>query len=56
VAAAAADRPDTAPLVLIADDNDDAREMYAIYLEHAGFRTDRGGRGWRDQRTAIWLR
>jgi CheY-like chemotaxis protein len=39
VAAAAADRPDTAPLVLIADDNDDAREMYAIYLEHAGFRT-----------------
>jgi two-component system cell cycle response regulator DivK len=27
-----------APLVLIVDDNVDAREMYAIYLEHAGFR------------------
>ena len=26
------------PLVLIVDDNLDAREMYAIYLEHAGFR------------------
>ena len=26
------------PLVLIVDDNVDAREMYAIYLEHAGFR------------------
>ena len=28
-----------APLVLIVDDNVDAREMYAIYLEHAGFRS-----------------
>jgi|SRR5215471_7615192 len=27
-----------APVVLIVDDNVDAREMYAIYLEHAGFR------------------
>jgi two-component system, cell cycle response regulator DivK len=27
-----------APLVLIVDDNVDAREMYAIYLQHAGFR------------------
>jgi CheY-like chemotaxis protein len=36
--AAAADRLETAPLVLIVDDNVDAREMYAIYLEHAGFR------------------
>ena len=27
----------TTPLVLIVDDNVDAREMYAIYLEHAGF-------------------
>ena len=27
------------PLVLIVDDNVDAREMYAIYLAHAGFRT-----------------
>jgi CheY-like chemotaxis protein len=26
------------PLVLIVDDNADAREMYALYLEHAGFR------------------
>jgi CheY-like chemotaxis protein len=25
-------------LVLIVDDNLDAREMYALYLEHAGFR------------------
>jgi len=30
--------PRPAPLVLIVDDNVDAREMYAIYLEHAGFR------------------
>jgi CheY-like chemotaxis protein len=30
--------PADAPLVLIVDDNADAREMYAIYLEHAGFR------------------
>lgn len=28
-----------APLVLIVDDNLDAREMYAMYLEHAGFRS-----------------
>jgi CheY-like chemotaxis protein len=27
-----------APLVLIVDDNLDAREMYGIYLEHSGFR------------------
>ena len=27
-----------APLVLIVDDNLDAREMYAMYLEHEGFR------------------
>jgi CheY-like chemotaxis protein len=26
------------PLVLIVDDNLDAREMYAMYLEHAGYR------------------
>jgi two-component system cell cycle response regulator DivK len=26
-----------APLVLIVDDNLDAREMYALYLQHAGF-------------------
>jgi two-component system cell cycle response regulator DivK len=32
-------RPQGSPLVLIVDDNVDAREMYAIYLEHAGFRT-----------------
>jgi two-component system, cell cycle response regulator DivK len=30
--------PRPLPLVLIVDDNVDAREMYAIYLEHAGFR------------------
>jgi len=28
-----------APLVLIVDDNVDGREMYAIYLDQAGFRT-----------------
>jgi CheY-like chemotaxis protein len=28
----------SAPLVLIVDDNLDAREMYAMYLEHEGFR------------------
>ena len=28
-----------APLVLIVDDNLDAREMYALYLEHEGFRS-----------------
>lgn len=28
-----------APLVLIVDDNLDAREMYAMYLEHEGFRS-----------------
>ena len=26
------------PLILIVDDNADAREMYALYLAHAGFR------------------
>jgi two-component system, cell cycle response regulator DivK len=31
-------RTDTAPLVLIVDDYQDAREMYAEYLEFSGFR------------------
>jgi len=31
-------RNDTAPLVLIVDDYQDAREMYAEYLEFSGFR------------------
>ena len=36
----AADRsPGESPLVLIVDDNLDAREMYAIYLQHEGFRS-----------------
>jgi CheY-like chemotaxis protein len=35
----------TPPLVLIVDDNLDAREMYAIYLEHAGFRAAEAGDG-----------
>ena len=26
------------PLILIVDDNLDAREMYGLYLEHEGFR------------------
>ena len=34
-----------APLILIVDDNVDAREMYAIYLEHAGFRAAEAGDG-----------
>jgi two-component system, cell cycle response regulator DivK len=38
VAASSAGAGQSAPLVLIVDDNLDAREMYAIYLEHAGFR------------------
>ena len=33
------------PLVLIVDDNVDAREMYAMYLEHAGFRADEADDG-----------
>jgi CheY-like chemotaxis protein len=33
------------PLVLIVDDNADAREMYALYLEHAGFRAVEAGDG-----------
>lgn len=43
--------PTTPPLVLIVDDNLDAREMYAIYLEHAGFRAQEAG----DGETAIEL-
>ena len=31
-------RDDTAPLVLIVDDYQDAREMYAEYLEYSGYR------------------
>ena len=34
-----------APLVLIVDDNVDAREMYAMYLEHEGFRSSEAGDG-----------
>jgi two-component system cell cycle response regulator DivK len=37
--------PRTAPLILIVDDNLDAREMYALYLEHAGFRAAEAGDG-----------
>ena len=33
------------PLVLIVDDNVDAREMYAMYLEHEGFRSTEAGDG-----------
>ena len=31
--------PGLSPLVLIVDDNVDAREMYALFLEHEGFRS-----------------
>ena len=34
-----------APLVLIVDDNLDAREMYAMYLEHEGFRSTEAADG-----------
>jgi two-component system cell cycle response regulator DivK len=44
-----ASRP--APLVLIVDDNIDAREMYALYLQHAVFRAAEAG----DGETAIEL-
>jgi CheY-like chemotaxis protein len=30
--------PKPGPLILIVDDNHDAREMYGMYLEHDGFR------------------
>src|SRR5687767_7365926 len=30
--------PTAAPLILIVDDNLDAREMYGMYLQHEGFR------------------
>ncbi|HEY2433255.1 MAG TPA: response regulator [Vicinamibacterales bacterium] len=40
-----------AALVLIVDDNVDAREMYALYLEHAGFRAAEAG----DGETAIMM-
>jgi two-component system, cell cycle response regulator DivK len=30
--------PDRGPLILIVDDNLDAREMYGMYLQHEGFR------------------
>jgi CheY-like chemotaxis protein len=30
--------PNQGPLILIVDDNHDAREMYGMYLEHDGFR------------------
>jgi two-component system cell cycle response regulator DivK len=33
------------PLVLIVDDNVDAREMYALYLEHSGFRATEAADG-----------
>jgi CheY-like chemotaxis protein len=35
----------TAPLVLIADDNIDTREMYALYLSMAGYTVDTAGDG-----------
>jgi len=35
----------TAPLVLIADDNIDTREMYALYLSMAGYNVDTAGDG-----------
>ena len=34
----AAEKPNGSPLVLIVEDYEDAREMYAEYLQYAGFR------------------
>ena len=31
---------ETAPLVLVADDNLDTREMYALYLSMVGYRVE----------------
>jgi CheY-like chemotaxis protein len=31
---------ETPPLILIADDNGDTREMYALYLNMVGYRVD----------------
>jgi CheY-like chemotaxis protein len=45
VAAAPDVPPRRPPLVLIVDDNVDAREMYAIYLTHHGFRAAEAGDG-----------
>jgi len=36
---------DRTPLVLLVDDFQDNREMYAMYLEHAGFRVAEAGSG-----------
>jgi len=36
---------DRAPLVLLVDDFQDNREMYAMYLEHAGLRVAEAGNG-----------
>ncbi|HET7694420.1 MAG TPA: response regulator [Vicinamibacterales bacterium] len=33
------------PLILIVDDNLDAREMYSMYLEHEGFRSAEAANG-----------
>ena len=41
--------PSSAPLILLVEDFDDAREMYRDYLEFAGFRVDTA----RDGREAI---
>jgi len=35
----------TSPLILVVDDNDDNREMYAGYLEWAGFRVTKATNG-----------
>ena len=51
----------TGPLILIVDDNLDAREMYGMYLEHEGFRWAEAVNGQealtraRDERPALIL-
>ena len=53
--------PATGPLILIVDDNLDAREMYGMYLEHEGFRWAEAVNGQealtraRDERPALIL-
>lgn len=36
----------TAPLILVVDDNLDAREMYAMYLQYEGFRVIEAANGY----------
>ena len=43
-------------LVLIVDDDDDARELYAEYLRSRGFRTEEAANGWIGLRKAVAMK